>query len=117
MKSVGWFRCGCSMKSVVRRCKSYRSPSLQWRPCSLCTISCKANNCSQRRGCPILINLCLEVYPLRPIRQEKLFEEKVTAELPQDIQQRCRELLSLMFLAVIGANPTNLEEEGNERED
>jgi hypothetical protein len=59
----------------------------------------------------------MEVSPLTPSRQELLFEENATPKLPETAHQRCRELLSLMFLAVIGATPKISEEGKDERED
>jgi hypothetical protein len=38
-------------------------------------------------------------------------------ELPQATQQRCRELLSQMLLAVVSTTAVNLEEMDDERED
>lgn len=40
-----------------------------------------------------------------------------TQELPEATQQRCRELLGHMLLAVVCTTPTSTEEESNERED
>jgi len=40
-----------------------------------------------------------------------------TQELPQDTQQRCRELLSHLLLAAVNPTPPNIEEESDERED
>ena len=46
-----------------------------------------------------------------------LWEIPHTQELPQDTQQRCRELLSHLLLAAVNTTPISTEEESDERED
>jgi DNA-binding protein YbaB len=46
-----------------------------------------------------------------------LWEIPHTQELPQTMQQRCRELLGQMLLAAVNTAPTSVEEESDERED
>jgi hypothetical protein len=55
---------------------------------------------------------------MSPLRQGVLlWEIPHTQELPQATQQRCRELLTHLLLAVVNTTPTDKEEERDERED
>jgi hypothetical protein len=53
-----------------------------------------------------------------PPRQSLLlWEIPRRPDLPQATQQRCRELLSQIFLAAVHSTTLNLEEKNDERED
>ena len=55
---------------------------------------------------------------MRPPRQGVLlWEIPHTQELPQTMQQRCRELLGHMLIAAVNTTPNSVEEESDERED
>jgi hypothetical protein len=54
---------------------------------------------------------------MSPPRQGVLpWEIPHTQELPQDMQQCCRELLSHLLLAAVNTTPPSVEEESDERE-